>query len=85
MIVSVYSLQLNGANFYSPVQTREKFWENYFYIVFLGVNFCMPYCIVFLGVNFCMPYCTVFLGVIEKSFQNLVLRVSSGVANTSKQ
>ena len=72
MIVSVYSLQLNGANFYSPVQTREKFWENYFYIVFLGVNFCMP-------------YCTVFLGVIEKSFQNLVLRVSSGVANTSKQ
>ena len=47
--------------------------------------FYMPYCIVFLGVNFCMPYCIVFLGVIEKSCQKLVLRVSSGVPNTSKQ
>ena len=36
-------------------------------------------------VNFCVPYCIVVLGVIEKSCQKLVLRVSSGVPNTSKQ
>ena len=47
---------------------------------------CMSYLSFPQGIRyFCMPYCIVFLSVIEKSCQKLVLRVSSGVPNTSKQ
>ena len=82
-----YCIVFLGVNFCMPnciVFLGVNFCTPYC-IVFLGVNFCMPYCIVFLGVNFCMPHCIAFLGVIEKSCQKLVLRVSSGVPNTSKQ
>ena len=47
---------------------------------------CMSYLPFPPGIHyFRMLYCIVFFGVIEKSCQKLVLRVSSGVPNTSKQ
>ena len=82
---TAFEIQAETCMSYLPLPQGIRYFCMPYCIVFLGVNFCMPYCTVFLGLNFCMPYCIVFLGVIEKSFQKLVLRVSSGVPNTSKQ